>query len=45
MSGMSADRSSLPFEAGKMIFVPKPMTGPELLKAIREVLPERRRVN
>lgn len=41
MSGLAGDRTSLPFAPGKMVFLPKPMTAPELLEAIREVAPAR----
>ncbi len=39
MSGVISERTEIPEEPGRLVFLPKPMTGAELLSALHRVMP------
>jgi CheY-like chemotaxis protein len=40
MSGVVSERTEIGEESGRLVFLPKPMTGAELLEALRRVMPK-----
>jgi len=40
MSGVVSERSEMPEDAGRLAFLPKPMTGVELIGALQRVMPD-----